>query len=60
MSNQALAPLTDAVHGALVAGLFPLLQASALIAGATAIPIVLLVHRPMRAIIERERAMGLG
>jgi len=50
----------DAVHGALVAGLFPLLQASALIAGATAIPIVLLVHRPMRAIIERERAMGLG
>lgn len=50
----------DAVHGALVAGLFPALQLSAVVAGATAIPIVLLVHRPMRAIIERERAMGLG
>lgn len=50
----------DAVHGALVAGLFPALQLSAVVAGVTAIPIVLLVHRPMRAIIERERAMGLG
>ncbi len=50
----------DAVRGAVVAGLFPLLPLSALIAGATAIPIVLVAHRPMRAIIERERAMGLG
>ena len=50
----------DAVRGAVVAGLFPLLPLSALIAGATAIPIVLVAHRPMRAIIERERAMDLG
>lgn len=50
----------DAVRGAAVFGLFPLLPLSAVIAGATAVPIVLVAHRPMRGVVERERAQGFG
>lgn len=50
----------DAVRGAVAFGLFPLLPLSAVVAGATAIPIVLIAHRPMRGVVERERAQGFG
>lgn len=52
--------VADAVVGAAVVGLFPLLHLSALIALGTAAPIALVAHRPMRAVVARERALGLG
>lgn len=50
----------DAVRGAALFGLFPFLPVSALIAGVTAAVVVRVAHRPMRAIVLRERALGLG
>lgn len=49
-----------AVRGAALVGLFPLLPVSAVMAWLTAAVVVRVAHRPMRAIVLRERALGLG
>ena len=49
-----------AVRGAALVGAFPLLPVSAVMAWLTAAVVVRVAHRPMRAIVLRERALGLG
>lgn len=52
--------LSRALKGATLWGAFPLLIVSALITLVTALVVMLVAHRPMRAIIARERAAGLA